>query len=84
MAKKVAVEDLYVGSIIVHRAGSEVDEDDVKQWGWSEFVVGPNTKAAKAATPSQDPAVGAGGSPSTANDSARAAEKTNGASAATS
>lgn len=57
--KKVALEDLFVGSIRVHVKGSEIDvtQDQIDAYGWDYQLSNPSTKAAsqaQAAPPSKD------------------------------
>jgi hypothetical protein len=73
---KVAAVDLYVGSIIVHHAGTEVSSEDVKAWHWEDFVTDKDVPTDETA----DRATGAGTvaeNPATPGAAKRASEKTN-------
>ena len=57
MAEKtyIATEPLYVGAARAHNVGDEVPADNVERNGWQDSVVGPDTKAAKAAADRAQP-----------------------------
>ncbi|BEL07825.1 hypothetical protein Q0Z83_060160 [Actinoplanes sichuanensis] len=53
MSQLVVTTDIPLGDpgrgVFAFRVGDKVDETDVKQNGWEDYVSGPNTKAARQA-----------------------------------
>lgn len=53
MSKLVVTQDIPLGDpgrgVFAFRIGDQVDEKDVKDNGWQDYVSGPQTKAAKQA-----------------------------------